>query len=108
MEFWKSPGKIVGVNLVRLDRTAEVKNFYWLKFKGKYDYANIGLNLLLKMSIIFYSVAKLTVTKSADFGFIPLLPLLRVHFCRKVEIVAFDTDKKTMTIHIKLTLGSIS
>jgi hypothetical protein len=33
-----------------------------------------------------------------------------VPFCRKVEIVAIDTDKNTflMTILIKLTLGNIS
>ena len=32
-----------------------------------------------------------------------------MHFCRKVEIVAIDSDKNTflMTIHIKVTLGNI-
>ena len=45
-----------------------------------------------------------------NFGWdVSELCLQRVHFCRKVEIVAIDTDKNSflMTILIELTLGNI-
>ena len=54
LEFWKSPGKIVGENLVRSDQLKWTTPIGW-QFKGKTHYVNIGLNMLSKISRFFYS-----------------------------------------------------